>query len=267
MTTRPVVLTIAGSDPSGGAGLQADLKTFARLGCYGTSVVTALTAQNTRGVDGVLPTPADFVRAQLDTLLDDVAVDAVKVGMLGSAEVAGVVGEALRGPLAGVPAVLDPVMVATSGDSLAARGVMEAIVALLPHVALVTPNLPEAAQLTGSAEATGPDEMAAQADALLATGVPAALVKGGHLGGGEATDLLAWGGGRRWLSAPWVATRNTHGTGCTLSSAVACQLALGLGLDEATAAAKAWLTRALATSGELRVGDGSGHGPVNHFAD
>jgi len=258
----PTVLTIAGSDPSGGAGIQADLKTFAAWHCHGTSVVTALTAQNTRGVFGVLLVEAGFVADQLAVLLDDVRIDAVKIGMLGSPQVARVVAEALDGPLRGVPCVLDPVMVATSGDSLARAGLREAIVALLGRVSLVTPNLPEAACLTGLPQARDRTGMAEQARLLAA---PAVLVKGGHLPGGQAMDLLLDQGREMWFSAPRVETRNSHGTGCTLSSAIAANLALGRELPEAVRDAKQWLTRALACSGELDVGNGTGHGPVNHL--
>lgn len=271
----PNVLTIAGSDPSGGAGIQADLKTFAAHRCFGTTVVTALTAQNTCGVSGVLPTDPGFVADQLATLLDDVRIDAVKIGMLGSVEVARVVADALRGPLAGVPVVLDPVMVATSGDSLATEGVREAITELLGWCSLVTPNLPEAAALTGRQPAAGREEMASQAGALLDMGAPAVLLKGGHLADGDQQvwDLVARRAqppeadatGLDWLEGPRVRTRNSHGTGCTLSSAVAANLAHGLGLVEACRRAKLWLATALASSDQLQVGDGTGHGPVNHL--
>lgn len=269
--TIPNVLTVAGSDPSGGAGIQADMKTFTAAGCFATSVVTALTAQNTRGVTGVLPIPAGFVDEQLTTLLDDVRIHAVKIGMLGSAEVARVVARHLRERLAGVPVVLDPVMVATSGDSLAAEGVQEAITELLPLAALVTPNLPEAAQLTDTPQATGLDQMEAQGRALVGLGARAALVKGGHLpGDGPLIDLLVTDETVQQFSGRRVVTRNTHGTGCTLSSALACGLAR-TGSDEPQALARAveqardWLTRALERSDELQVGSGEGHGPVNHL--
>ncbi|WP_460702837.1 bifunctional hydroxymethylpyrimidine kinase/phosphomethylpyrimidine kinase [Luteococcus sediminum] len=278
--TIPNVLTVAGSDPSGGAGIQADMKTFTAAGCFATSVVTALTAQNTRGVTGVLPTPAGFVDEQLTTLLDDVRIDAVKIGMLGSAEVARVVARHLRGGLAGVPVVLDPVMVATSGDSLAAEGVQEAIAELLPLATVVTPNLPEAAQLTGTAQADGLDameaqgralvQMEAQGRALVQMGARAALVKGGHLAGeGPLTDLLVSAETVQQFTGRRVTTSNTHGTGCTLSSALACGLARAGDDPEALAQAvwqaREWLTRALEDADQLRVGSGKGHGPVNHL--
>jgi len=289
----PNLLTIAGSDPSGGAGIQADLKTFAAHRCFGTSVVTALTAQNTRGVTGVLPTDPGFVQAQLETLLDDVRIDAVKIGKLGSPEVARVVADALRGPLAGVPVVLDPVLVATSGDTLSASGVPEAIGELLELCTVVTPNLPEAALLSGRTQATGRDEMERQAAVLLERGAPAVMLKGGHLSADVMWDLVAQrsettqrsetaqggetapGGETVWLQQQRVHTRNTHGTGCTLSSAIAARLAHGASLAEACSGAKAWLTAALAASDELRVAGSAGseeaasealgHGPVNHL--
>ncbi|WP_394276783.1 bifunctional hydroxymethylpyrimidine kinase/phosphomethylpyrimidine kinase [Luteococcus sp.] len=269
--TIPNVLTVAGSDPSGGAGIQADMKTFTAAGCFATSVVTALTAQNTRGVTGVLPIPADFVDEQLTTLLDDVRIDAVKIGMLGSAEVARVVARHLREGLAGVPVVLDPVMVSTSGDSLAAEGVQEAITELLPLATLVTPNLPEAAQLTGTAQAGGLGAMEAQGRALVGMGARAALVKGGHLPGeGPLTDLLVTAENVQKFTGRRVVTRNTHGTGCTLSSALACGLAQAGDDPEALAKAvwqaREWLTRALEDAGQLQVGSGEGHGPLNHLA-
>lgn len=258
------LLTIAGSDPSGGAGIQADLKTFSALGTYGMSVVTGLTAQNTRGVRGICPVPAAFVAAQLDAVFDDVRVDAVKIGMLGTAEViravAGVL--AVRRP---PYVVLDPVMVAKSGDRLlAADAVRELREVLLPLVGLVTPNLPEAADLLGVPEAVDEDGMREQLAELVRLG-PAILLKGGHLTGPECPDLLALdpAGEPVRLTAPRMPTRNTHGTGCTLSSAVAALRPQRPGWPEAVRDAKRYLSAALAAADRLDVG--SGHGPVHHF--
>ncbi|GAA5197663.1 bifunctional hydroxymethylpyrimidine kinase/phosphomethylpyrimidine kinase [Rugosimonospora acidiphila] len=258
------LLTIAGSDPSGGAGIQADLKAFAALGTYGMSVVTGLTAQNTRGVRGIHPVPARFVADQLEAVLDDVRVDAVKIGMLGTAEVVRAVAEVLaarRPPYV----VLDPVMVAKSGDRLlAANAVRELRGALLPVVDLITPNLPEAADLLGVPEAADEAQMREQLASLMRLG-PAVLLKGGHLTGPECPDLLALdaSGEPVRLTAPRVATRNTHGTGCTLSSAIAALRPQRGGWAEAVADAKRYLTAALAAADGLDVG--SGHGPVHHF--
>lgn len=264
MTVRPpVVLTIAGSDPSGGAGVQADLKTFSALGGYGTTIVTALTAQNTCGVTGVHTVPAEFVRQQWDTLLEDVRVDALKIGMLATAELAALVGELLdEGRVRHV--VLDPVMVSTSGHRLLDEDAMAAVRRLLPRASLVTPNLPEAAALLGTAPAGSVGEMAAQAEALVAQGARRVLVKGGHLeGAGRSIDVLAGPDGTEQLSAPWVDTTNTHGTGCSLSSAIAALRPRCETWPAAARRAKQWLTGALAASGRLAVGHGPG--PVHHF--
>ena len=259
----PNVLSIAGSDPSGGAGIQADLKTMSALGCYGMAALTALTAQNTRGVTAVHVPPAAFVAAEIDAVFADIAVAAVKIGMLATGEMARAVAQALAAR-PDVPVVLDPVLVATSGDSLGAPDVVEAMIeALLPLSALVTPNLPEAARLAGLPEAHDEDAMRATAEALRARGASAVLIKGGHLDGSEAIDLLCDASGITVFRAPRVATKNTHGTGCTLSSAIACYLAKGLPLVDAVGAAKAYLSGAIAESHGLAVG--SGHGPVHHF--
>jgi hydroxymethylpyrimidine/phosphomethylpyrimidine kinase len=264
----PNVLSIAGSDPSGGAGIQADLKTFAALGGYGMSALTGLTAQNTRGVRAVYPVPAEFVTAQLDAVFDDIRVDAVKIGMLATADVVEAVAAVLaarRPPFV----VADPVMVAKSGDRLLA---MEAVAALrdllLPMVDLVTPNLPEAADLLGVAEARSEGEMAEQAKALSALG-PAVLLKGGHLGGVRSPDLLVdthrpdTGVDPVWLTAPRVVTTSDHGTGCTLSSAIAVLRPQRPSLRASVESAKEYLTGALTAADRLDVG--SGHGPVHHF--
>ncbi|MCE1236366.1 MAG: bifunctional hydroxymethylpyrimidine kinase/phosphomethylpyrimidine kinase [Hyphomicrobiales bacterium] len=256
-------LTIAGSDSGGGAGIQADLKTFSALGVYGASVVTALTAQNTQGVSGVLDVPPEFVAAQIDAVFSDIGFDAVKIGMLSQAPV-------IRAVAAGLDrwgakkVVLDPVMVATSGDVLLAP---EAIATLrdvlLPRALVVTPNLAEAAKLTETAPATSREAMVAQGRAILAMGARAVLVKGGHGEGNAAEDVLIAGDETQWFSAMRHPTRNTHGTGCTLSSAIAAGLALGLDLTQAARAAKAYLTAAIRTAD--RLGVGRGHGPVDHF--
>ncbi len=268
----PNLLTIAGSDPSGGAGIQADLKTFSALGAYGMSVLTGLTSQNTRGVRSVHEVPAAFVREQLDSVFDDVRVDAVKIGMLATADVIDVVASVLderRPPYV----VLDPVMVATSGDRLlAADAVARLRDVLLPHVDLITPNLPEAADLLGVPEAHDEAAMREQLDSLrqLAPGV---LLKGGHLGGTESPDLFAMAATRSGsepgspdptrLVAQRIATTNDHGTGCTLSSAIAALRPQRDSWLAAVTDAKAYLTLALAAADRLDVGDG--HGPVHHF--
>jgi hydroxymethylpyrimidine/phosphomethylpyrimidine kinase len=260
----PNVLTIAGSDPSGGAGIQADLKTFSALGGYGMSVLTGLTAQNTIGVRSVHPVPASFVGEQLDAVFDDVRVDAVKIGMLATAEVIDVVARTLtdrRPPFI----VLDPVMVAKSGDRLlAADAVAHLRDRLLPIVDLVTPNLPEAADLLGVAEAVDEAEMTSQLHDLVTIG-PAVLLKGGHLDGPLSPDLFLPPDGTEpvRLSAPRVVTKNDHGTGCTLSSAIAVLRPRYDSWLAAITAAKAYLTEALTTADRLAVG--SGHGPVHHF--
>lgn len=270
MTSRPpVALSIAGSDPSGGAGIQADLKTFSALGAYGTCVLTALTAQNTRGVTGVHVVPTDFVRLQLDTLLDDVRVDAVKIGMLSSAELARAVGEYLRpgGRLAERYVVLDPVMVATSGSRLLDEDAVTAVRDLGRYADLITPNLYEAAMLLGTEPARTLAGLEAQALALLELGARRVLVKGGHLAGhgGETgvVDVYGDGEGLQRLTGERVQTVNTHGTGCSLSSAIAALRPRREGWLDTTREAKDWLTRALARADTLDIG--AGPGPVHHF--
>jgi hydroxymethylpyrimidine/phosphomethylpyrimidine kinase len=263
----PTALSVAGSDPSGGAGIQADLKTFSALGVYGTAVLTALTAQNTRGVTGVHPVPAPFVGQQLRTLLDDVEVHATKLGMLGSAAVVQEVAALLASRPAG-PVVCDPVMVATSGDRLIDEDAVAAVrTLLLPVSDLVTPNVPEAAVLLDTEPAGTVDELVEQAEALLALGAGAVLVKGGHLGGDDSVDVLVTTAGTTVTRRPRLATTATHGTGCTLSSALAA-LAARAG-DEPdwprlVEGARDYLQDALA--GGAGLGIGSGHGPVHHFA-
>ena len=259
----PVALTIAGSDPSGGAGIQADLKTFSALGAYGTSVLVALTAQSTQGVTGVHVVPAEFVTRQLDTLAADVRIDAVKIGMLATAAVADAVAAFLERQACDV-VVLDPVMVATSGDRLLADDAVEAVRRLLPLASVVTPNLAEAATLLQEPVATSVEEMVAQAHRLRAAGAARVLLKGGHLpGGDEAVDVLVGPDGVRLLAGPRIDTTNTHGTGCSLSSALAALRPQRRDWDETAQDAKTWLTGALAAADSLEIGQG--HGPVHHF--
>lgn len=262
-TPIPNVLSIAGSDPSGGAGIQADLKTFAALGCYGMAAITALTAQNTRGVTGIHVPPADFVANEIETIFADVRVDAIKIGMLGAADVVAAVSRVLAAH-AGPALVVDPVLVATSGAVLGDDSVVAAMWRhLFPLARLITPNLPEAARLAGRDMPTNRMEIEALAAALHARAPTAWLVKGGH-GDAESSDDLLFDGQPIWIEAPRVATRNTHGTGCTLSSAIAANLAKGLPLADAVRAGKSFVTRALEASDALRVGHGPG--PLNHLA-
>jgi hydroxymethylpyrimidine/phosphomethylpyrimidine kinase len=257
------ILSIAGSDPSGGAGVQADLKTFAALGCYGMAAITALTAQNTEGVRRIYLPPSDFVAAQIDAIFDDIDVAAVKIGMLGSASIAASVAARLsfHRPRA---IVFDPVLVATSGDSLAASGVARAMVDhLFPLATLITPNLDESTRLAGLANRAGSKDWHATAECLHQLGAKAVLITGGDATGETADDLYFDGARSRIFSAPRVATRNTHGTGCALSSAIAAYLGRGLALQDAVADAKAYLTRALQAADELNVG--RGRGPIHHF--
>ena len=264
--SAPIAVTIAGSDSGGGAGIQADLKTFSALGVYGASVITALTAQNTRGVQGIHDVPPDFVARQIDSVFSDLAVRAVKIGMLSRAAVIAAVADRLaQQPLGTIPVVLDPVMVATSGDRLIADDAVAALrELLLPRADLITPNLPEAAILLGEAVAEDAATAVAQGRRLVALGARAVLIKGGHAAGRESIDhLVTADGALRTLAATRIATANTHGTGCTLSAAVAAGLAHGLTLPEAVADAKTYLTAALAAADRLAIG--TGHGPVHHF--
>ena len=257
------VLSIAGSDPSGGAGIQADLKTFAARGVYGMAVITALTAQNTRGVSGGEAVPPGFIEDQIEAIFEDIRVDAVKIGMIANAGIARAVA-GLLSARQGVPIVLDPVMVAKGGSALLAPDAVEALTTrLLPLAAVLTPNLPEAAALLGEPVATDRAGMAAQATRLRALGPQAVLVKGGHLEGEGSPDVLATADGTEWFEAERIATANTHGTGCTLSSAIAAELAKGANASEAVRAAKTYLAGAIAAAERLSVG--SGHGPVHHF--
>ena len=256
------VLSIAGSDSGGGAGIQADLKTFSALGCYGMTAITAITAQNTQGVRAIHGVPPDILRAQIDAVVEDIGVDAVKIGMLHAPEVVQVVADAIRRhQLPNV--VLDPVMVATSGDRLIAEETVGQLVReLFPLAALVTPNLDEGGWLLGR-QITREDELDAAADELLALGARAVLLKGGHLRGERVVDLLALPGGEHHrLASARSATHNGHGTGCTLSSAIAAQLALGLDLVAAVQAARGYILGAIAAGAAVHTG--RGHGPLNH---
>jgi hydroxymethylpyrimidine/phosphomethylpyrimidine kinase len=259
----PVALTIAGSDSSAGAGVQADLKTFAALGVYGASVITALTAQNTERVSAIHDVPAEFVTAQMDAVFSDLAVGAVKIGMLSRTEVIEAVARGLdRWKASNV--VLDPVMVATSGDRLLAPDAIDALKReLMRRARVVTPNLPEAAALLGTDVATDEDAMQAQAKGILALGARAVLLKGGHGVGVDSVDVLFDGPSPTRYAVKRIATRSTHGTGCTLSAAIAAGLAKGEDLATAVRLAKAYVTDAIAAADRLSVGHG--HGPLHHF--
>ncbi len=258
-----IALTIAGSDSGGGAGIQADLKTFSALGVYGATVITALTAQNTLGVSGIHDIEPDFVRAQMDAVFSDLDVDAVKIGMLSRSDVIDAVAAGLEAHGAR-NIVLDPVMVAASGDPLLVPEAVDSLrAALIPLADLITPNLHEAARLVGGAVAGDENAMERQAESLLALGPGAVLLKGGHGGGPESADLLVTGDERTWFKAPRRATQNTHGTGCTLSSAIAAGLARGDDLKTAISAAKTFISAAIIAADNLQIG--AGHGPVHHF--
>ncbi len=261
--TIPIALTIAGSDSSGGAGIQADLKSFAAFGVYGASVITALTAQNTRGVSGIHPVPADFVTAQIDAVFADLDVKAVKIGMVAQpASIDAIAAGLTRWSPKHV--VLDPVMVATSGDRLLAAEAVEALrTKLIPLASLITPNLPEAAALLDDAMAATEQAIESQGRRLLETGCRAVLIKGGHGQGAESIDYLFSADGVTALRAPRIATKNTHGTGCSLSSAIAAGLAKGDDLVSAVRSAKAWVSAAIVAAD--RLGVGRGHGPIHHF--
>lgn len=259
----PIAVTIAGSDSGGGAGIQADLKTFSALGVYGASVITALTAQNTLGVQGIHNVPPAFVTQQIDSVFSDLTVNAVKIGMLSQPDVIEAVAQGLdRHGISQI--VLDPVMVATSGDRLLATEAIDTLRrTLLPKAHIVTPNLPEAATILDEPLAEDERSMQDQAERILALGPKAVLVKGGHAAGVESTDILVDASGMRRFPSPRIETPNTHGTGCTLSSAIAAYLARGLPLEEAIGAAKDFTHAAIAASDHLQIG--SGHGPVHHF--
>ena len=258
----PRVLSIAGSDSGGGAGIQADLKTFAALGCYGMSAITALTAQNTRGVRAIHAVPPAMLSQQIDAVIEDIGADAVKIGMLHSPDIVGAVAEAIdRHALGNV--VFDPVMVATSGALLIDEAAVDSLVGkLFARALLITPNLDEAALLVAHPIANR-DDMERAARTLLARGARAVLLTGGHLAGGTVIDLLlSAGGAPLWMPAPRIETPNTHGTGCTLSSAIAARLALGDTLVDAVQAARQFVRAALQAGARVRTGSGSG--PLNH---
>ncbi|XIA64040.1 bifunctional hydroxymethylpyrimidine kinase/phosphomethylpyrimidine kinase [Bradyrhizobium sp. TZ2] len=261
--TTPIALTIAGSDSSGGAGIQADLKTFAALGVYGASVITALTAQNTSGVSGIHQVPAEFITAQIDAVFSDLAVGAVKIGMVAQpASIDAIVAGLTRWSPKHV--VLDPVMVATSGDRLLAVEAVEALrTKLIPLTSVITPNLPEAAALLDEPVATNEAAVEKQGKRLLSMGCKAVLIKGGHGEGAESIDYLVGANGTIALAAPRIATKNTHGTGCSLSSAIAAGLAKGEDMETAVRHAKTWVSAAIAAADRFSVGHG--HGPIHHF--
>ncbi|WP_050604599.1 bifunctional hydroxymethylpyrimidine kinase/phosphomethylpyrimidine kinase [Ruegeria sp. 6PALISEP08] len=258
-----IALTIAGSDSGGGAGIQADLKAMSALGVFGASVITAVTAQNTQAVTAVHGIPLDVIEAQIYAVLSDLDVKAVKIGMLATPKIIQTVANGLadfQGPV-----VLDPVMIAKSGDALLAQEAIQTLRdVLLPMAAVLTPNLPEAARLLDAQEAETPDEMAAQGQALCALGARAVLMKGGHGAGEVCHDLLIDPTGIvAEFRAPRRNTKNTHGTGCTLSSSITAGLAKGMPLKNASAQAHEYLQGAITRADELNVG--SGHGPVHHF--
>lgn len=259
----PNVLTIAGSDPSGGAGIQADLKTFAALRCYGLSALTALTVQNTQGVENILLVPPNFVAAQIDALFADSRISAVKIGMTASPAIVDALAERLAFYRV-APIVLDPVLASSSGTALATEDLVYSIIArLAPLVALVTPNLAEAAALAETELPRSLEDMQAIGERLHAKGFAAVLVKGGHRNAESCDDVLFDGRKAHVFSMPRVPTPNTHGTGCTLSSAIAAYLAQGFALVAAVEAAKAYVQQALESADALSVGRGAG--PLNHF--
>lgn len=261
MTYTPIALSIAGSDSSGGAGIQADLKTFSALGVYGCSAITALTAQNTQGVQSVMNVDANFVQQQITSLQEDMVIDAVKIGMLSSLETTQAVIQACA---SFQQVVLDPVMVSSSGKTLLAEDAIDTVKRLLlPKIQLITPNLPEAAVLTRKAHAQTQTAMIDTAKAVHDLGVSAVLLKGGHLENGDSADLFYDGSQLEWFVAPRFNTKNTHGTGCTLSSAITAGLAKGMTLLAAIAAAKQYMTQAIQHADDLNIG--KGHGPVHHF--
>ncbi|MFI1418911.1 bifunctional hydroxymethylpyrimidine kinase/phosphomethylpyrimidine kinase [Streptomyces sp. NPDC020731] len=257
MSAPPRVLTVAGSDSGGGAGIQADLKTMLALGVHGMSVLTAVTAQNSLGVQGAWELPVEAVRAQYRSVVDDIGVQAVKTGMLSSAELVEAVADLVAGT--DVPAVVDPVGVSKHGDPLLAASALDSVrTRLLPVATVATPNLDEVAQLTDVRVGSEPD-MRRAAEAVLAFGPRWVVIKGGHLSG-DAVDLLTDGSEEHWLRAPRHDNRHTHGTGCTLASAIASELAKGRSVPEAVMAAKDYVTGAIAAGFAL----GTGIGPVNH---
>ena len=259
----PIALTIAGSDSGGGAGIQADLKAMSALGVYGASVITAITAQNTKAVTDVHEIPISTIANQIDAVLDDLAVDAIKIGMLSSAEIIETVSGKLDG--AGIPIISDPVMVAKSGDRLLRNDALSALKEkLVPLATVLTPNLPEAADLLGQPEASSEEDLLQQAKALLDLGPKNVLMKGGHAKGKICVDFLVSQEGQvEKLEAPRLDTQNTHGTGCTLSASIASGIAKGLSVGDAVVEAHAYLQGAIHAADTLHIG--SGHGPVHHF--
>ncbi len=254
------VLIIAGSDPSGGAGIQADIKTVTALGGYAAAAITALTVQNTTGVMDVLPTPPGFVGAQIDAVLSDIGADAIKIGMIGDEDTAELIASRLAKFAGTIPIVLDPVLVATSGDALAGDGVAGVILKkLTPLCAIITPNTEEAHALT-HLEIADEASMIAAGKALVNGGAQAALIKGGHQPGDTIKDVLVTASGERVFSTPRIETTSTHGTGCTLASAIATGLAQGLALQAAVKRAISYVYKAIETA----PGYGAGHGPLNH---
>lgn len=258
------VLSIAGSDPSGGAGIQADIKAISANGAFAMAAITGLTAQNTQGVSGVYLVPPSFVCDQIAAVFADIRVDAVKIGMVANAEIARSIADALRS-YPDLPVVLDPVMIAKGGASLLDDDAVATLRdTLLPLATVLTPNLPEAAHLLGASVATNRDEMVEQATALMGLGPDTILLKGGHLASDESPDCLVTDVGLCWFDGARISTKNTHGTGCTLSSALAAQMAKGKALTDAVAAAKSYVARAIADADQLSVG--AGHGPTHHFS-
>ncbi len=262
--TKPVVaLTIAGSDSSGGAGIQADLKTFASIGVYGASAITALTAQNTTGVAAIHAVPPDFVRAQINAVTSDIVVDAIKIGMLANDAIIASVAASL-GQLSDIPVILDPVMVATSGARLIDENAIAQLRdTLIPRATLITPNLDEAALLCNAKPAASAEQMRVQAANLISQGARAVLLKGGHGENDEAIDILVTPDGSRDYSLPRIDTENTHGTGCTLSAAIAAYLAKGNELSDAIAKAKQFVWNGLVAARHQRLGKGGG--PLDHY--
>lgn len=257
-TNIPRVLIIAGSDSSGGAGIQADIKTCAAFGAYAATAITAVTAQNTMGVQQVEVMPAELVRAQIQSVMSDIGADVIKIGMLGSAEIIEIVAQEIDEADAFV--ILDPVMVATSGDSLLDEGAVQLLKdKLVPLADLITPNVPEAALLTGL-KIDDVDDLTKAGDALLKMNVYAALMKGGHLDGKSVFDVLVSEEGANIMSGPRIHSRHTHGTGCTLASAVAANMAIGMPLDEAVMTAREFVYQAIKSAPKL----GQGNGPLNH---
>ncbi len=259
----PTALSIAGSDPSGGAGIKADLKTFSALGVYGMCALTALTAQNTTGVSGVHLVPPAFVADQIRAVFADIRVGAIKIGMIANADIASAIADVLQDHR-DVPIVLDPVMIAKGGHALLQEDAIETLkTRLLPLADILTPNLPEAARLLDQPVAQTRPQIEAQGQALLARGPQAVLMKGGHLEGADSPDLLITATETIWLESPRIQTKNTHGTGCTLSAALAAELAKGHAPITATRHAKAYLSSAIAAADSLKIGHG--HGPTHHF--